>query len=134
MFFAPLASSYRTRLSRVPSTRALDQGLERFLQQTLSRQEDGAAIDSKNVNQDDKSYQLQLDLPGISREQLSIKIEANEVRIESKAEAARAYQFAYRFPLEIDSAGSEAKLENGVLTLKLGKLLPQSKAISLEVA
>jgi HSP20 family protein len=36
-------------------------------------------------------------------------------------------------PQDIDVSASEAKLENGVLTLKLGKLVPVSQASQLQI-
>jgi HSP20 family protein len=36
-------------------------------------------------------------------------------------------------PLEIDTAASQAKLENGVLSLKLGKKLPQRNISQLAI-
>ena len=55
------------------------------------------------------------------------------VRIESKAEAKRQIKAAYELPQDIDVAASEAKLENGVLTLKLGKLVPVSNVAQLAI-
>ena len=55
------------------------------------------------------------------------------VRIDSKAEAKRQFKAAYELPQDIDVAASEAKLENGVLTLKLGKLAPVSQASQLQI-
>jgi len=55
------------------------------------------------------------------------------LRIESKAEAKRQFKAAYELPQDIDVAASEAKLENGVLTLKLGKLVPVSQATQLQI-
>ncbi|WP_237288527.1 Hsp20 family protein [Variovorax sp. PAMC 28711] len=76
---------------------------------------------------------LSLDVPGLSREDLTIGIEGAVVRIESKADAKRAVRAAYEFPLAIDTSVSEARLENGVLTLKLGKLLPVSNVTQLPI-
>jgi HSP20 family protein len=55
------------------------------------------------------------------------------VRISSKTDAARSVRAAWRFPLEIDVAGSSAKLENGVLSLSLGKKIPESKVAQLPI-
>ena len=69
----------------------------------------------------------------MTKDQLEIGIEADVVRISSKADAPRTVKAAYRFPLEIDVANSSAKLENGVLTLTLGKKVPVSNVASLSV-
>lgn len=81
----------------------------------------------------EKAYSLQLDVPGLAKEQLDIGIEGDVVRISSKAEAPRSVKAAWRFPLEIDTAASTAKLENGVLTLTLAKKIPVSKVTQLAI-
>ena len=82
---------------------------------------------------DDQPLELSFDVPGVSREQLSIGIEGNVIRIETLPEAKRQYKAAYELPQDIDTAKSEARLENGVLTLKLAKVLPESKAVKLAI-
>ena len=82
---------------------------------------------------DAKPLELSFDVPGVTREQLSIGIEGNVIRIETLPEAKRQYKAAYELPQDIDVSKSEAKLENGVLTLKLAKVLPESKAVKLAI-
>ena len=83
--------------------------------------------------QDDTSYTFSFDVPGIAKEQLTIGIEGNVVRLESVAEAKRQYKAAYELPQDIDVSASEAKLENGVLTIKLAKLVPVNKVTQLPI-
>ncbi len=82
---------------------------------------------------EDQPLELSFDVPGVSREQLSIGIESNVIRIETLPEAKRQYKAAYELPQDIDVSKSEAKLENGVLTLKLAKVQPESKAVKLAI-
>ena len=56
------------------------------------------------------------------------------MRIESKEGAARQYKAAYELAADIDAATSQAKLENGVLTLKLSKVVPVSKVTELAIS
>jgi HSP20 family protein len=107
--------------------------LEKFLGETLTSLAGADASTSANVEDQEKTYSLQLDVPGLSREQLEIGIEGDVVRVASKADAARKVKAAWRFPLEIDVAGSTAKLENGVLTLTLGKKVPVSNVSNLAI-
>lgn len=124
MFFAP-----ETRTARfVP--RAPDRSFERFVNGALLANPTTAAT----VEQDDTSWTVSLDVPGVTRDELSIGIEGAVVRIESRAEAKRRVKAAFELPLEIDTAGSQASLENGVLTLKLGKLLPKNKVHQLSIS
>jgi HSP20 family molecular chaperone IbpA len=53
--------------------------------------------------------------------------------LQTKEGVARKYRAAYEFPQEIDTALSEARLENGVLTLKLAKKVPVSTATELNI-
>lgn len=123
MFFAP---ALRTRAYVAPRT--LDRNFERFVSDAFA-----GARPHVNVQHDDTGWTVQLDMPGIAREQLGIAIEGAVVRLETLADAPRQYKAAYELPQEIDAAASEAKLENGVLTLKLAKLAPVSKAVALTV-
>ncbi|CAA2106935.1 Hsp20/alpha crystallin family protein [Variovorax paradoxus] len=122
MFFAP-----NVRTARF-APRAYDRAFERFASEAFA-----GARRSPLVEQDDKSWTLSLDVPGFAREELVIGIEGAVVRIDSKADAKRQFKAAYELPQDIDVAASEAKLENGVLTLKLGKVVPVSQAATLQI-
>ncbi|MDQ0085410.1 MULTISPECIES: Hsp20/alpha crystallin family protein [Variovorax] len=122
MFFAPTLRTARF------APRAYDRSFERFVNDAFA-----GARRSPLVEQDDKSWTLSLDVPGFTREDLAISIEGAVLRIDSKAEAKRQFKAAYELPQDIDVATSEAKLENGVLTLKLGKLVPVSQATQLQI-
>ena len=82
---------------------------------------------------EDKPLELVFDVPGVTREQLSIGIEGNVIRIETLPEAKRQYKAAYELPEEIDAEATSAKLENGVLTLALAKKQPVDKSRKIEV-
>ena len=105
------------------------------LQQMLS---DTATICQDNVHavtaeQDDTATTLRFDVPGVSRDQLHIGIEGNVVRIESIAGASRQYKMAYRLAQDIAAESSSAKLENGVLTVKLAKPAPVDRSTRIAV-
>ena len=125
MFFAPVV---RTRAVS-PGSRSFDRSFERFVNEAFF----SPATEAVNVQQDDKAWTVTLDLPGITREELSIATEGSVVRIETKVEAKRQYKAAYELPQEIDVAASAAKLENGVLTLTLAKQAPVSNVKQIEV-
>lgn len=76
--------------------------LERFMDEALR----GTANKPCAYTQDETSFTLSLDVPGVAKDQLSIAIEGAVVRISSKEGAARRYSAAYEFPLEIDTAQS----------------------------
>ena len=125
MFFSATAPSLARRHAFLtadrPFERALDEVAQRRMQPVTS------------IEQDDKSYTLRFDVPGISREQLSIGIEGQVVRIASLDEAPRAYKAAFELPTDIEVATSTAKLENGVLTVHLVKQVPVSRVSQLAI-
>ena len=124
MFFA--AASPRLHRNVYAST---GRTLERFLDEART----GARRAETHYTQDETSFTLSLDMPGIAKDQLGISIEGAVVRVQSKEGAPRLYRAAYELPQEIDAAVSEARLENGVLTLKLFKKVPVSKATEIAI-
>ena len=125
MYFAPVV---RTR-AVTPAFRSVDRSFERFVNDAFV----GGTARGLNVEHDDKAWTVTLDVPGIAREDLTIGIEGAVVRIETKAEARRPFKAAYELPQDIDVSASDAKLENGVLTLKLAKRVPVSNVSQLAI-
>lgn len=125
MFFAP---ALRTR-AYAPA-RSFDRDFERFLSDAFFR----PAAAGPQVTQDDTAWTVTLDLPGVAREHLAIEIDGAVVRIQTLAEAARTFQAAYELPADIDADATSAKLDQGVLTLKLGKKKPVPTARTIAVA
>ena len=107
--------------------------LEKFLSDTVAALGDASANKAVDVQDLETSYLLQMDVPGLARDQLDISIEGDLVRVASKADAPRHVKTAWRFPLEIDVASSTAKLEHGVLALSLAKKIPVSKVSQLTI-
>ena len=103
--------------------------MERFLDQARS----ASRQLSPQYTQDETSFTIELDVPGIAKEHLAISIEGAVVRIVSREGATRQYRAAYELPQDIDSGLSEARLEHGVLTLKLAKKVPVSNATELPI-
>jgi HSP20 family protein len=129
MIFSPVIR--RAAFSHTP--RSADQALQRFLMGTLAEPSVARSAVGCTVTQDDKATTLQLDVPGLAREQLQISIEGNVVRLQSVEGAPRQVQRAWELAADIDAANSSAKLENGVLTLVLGQVAPQSRAVALPI-
>ena len=125
MFFATTAPALSRRQLYSPAGRSL----ERFLDEAVAARRQKSTA----VEQDETSFTLSFDVPGIAREQLSIGIEGSIVRIETKEGATRQYKSAYELPQDIDVSASVAKLEHGVLTLKLVKVVPVNKVAELVI-
>lgn len=124
MFFAP---ALRTR-AYVPA-RSFDRSFERFLADAFFT----PAASGVKVQQNDEAWTVTLDVPGISREQLTIDVDGAVVRVQTVQDAPRQYKAAYELPANIDAEATSAKLENGVLTLTLGKKKPVVTARQIEV-
>jgi HSP20 family protein len=124
MIFAP---ALRTR-SFVPA-RGFDRSFERFLSDSFFAPVTG----SLKVEQNEEAWTVSLDVPGVSREQLTIDVDGAVVRVATIQDAPRQYQAAYELPAEIDAEATSAKLENGVLTLSLGKKKPVVTSRQIEV-
>ena len=85
---------------------------------------------------------LQFDLPGMSKEQVKVTIEGRKVSVEASGAGAAesnsservvhrergTTQFARKLslPVEMDAAASQARFENGVLTLTVAKKVADS--------
>ena len=132
MFFATATHPQAQQLRRQAYANA-GQSLERFMGEALRTSRPQTAAQTATFTQDETSFTLNFDVPGIAKDQLAIAIEGAVVRITSKEGAPRSYRAAYELPQEIDPALSEAKLENGVLTLKLAKLVLVDKATELAI-
>lgn len=127
MIFTPLTTRRATRAPR-PS----DVALQRFLLGTLAGPAAARPADY-TVTQDDKATTLQLDVPGLAREQLQITLEGKRVVLKSIEGAPRHVHRAWELQDDIDTATSTARLENGVLTLTLAKQPPAAKAVEIVV-
>lgn len=119
MLFAPALRTHR----------AFDRSFERFLAESLFQPVARAA----KLEQGDDAWTLSLDVPGIGREQLAIDVDGAVVSVRTVEGAPRQYRAAYEFPAEIDADATRAKLENGVLTLTVGKKKPVVTARQIAV-
>jgi HSP20 family protein len=124
MFFAP---ALRTR-AYAPA-RGIDSSFERFLNESFF----APAYSGVKVGQDDAAWTVTLDLPGVAREQLTVEVDGAVVRLQTVADAPRQFKAAYELPEAIDADATSAKLENGVLTLTLGKKKPVVTSRAIEV-
>jgi HSP20 family protein len=124
MFFAP---ALRTR-AYVPA-RGFDRSFERFLNDSFFN----PAYGGLKVQQDEQAWTVSVDVPGVAREHLTIDVDGAVVRVQTVADAPRQVKAAYELPAEIDADATSARLENGVLTLTLGKKKPVVTARQIEV-
>uniref|UniRef100_UPI0032B2A87C Hsp20/alpha crystallin family protein n=2 Tax=Comamonadaceae TaxID=80864 RepID=UPI0032B2A87C len=126
--FAPMIR----RAAYASAPRSSDLALQRFLMGTLATPA-SASTTGVTVARDDKATTLQLDVPGLAREQLQISIDGHVVKLQSVEGAPRQVQRAWELAEDIDAAASTAKLEHGVLTLTLVRQVPADKSVQLVV-
>jgi HSP20 family protein len=82
----------------------------------------------------DDAYVFELELPGVSREDVDVEVDGNELRVSGQVrererkgilrkQTRRAGHFEYRstLPQEVDPEQIEASLADGVLTLRVPK-------------
>ncbi len=90
-----------------------------------------------DVAETEQAYSVQLDLPGVAKEDVKIAIEGRRVTVEATsvqtsekkdgervlyAERSQAsYARSFTLPVDVDQATSSASMANGVLTLQLAK-------------
>ena len=114
MFFAP---ALRSNAVAAPSRNTSDFGLERFMRDAFG----GMLPGFHDIEEDEKSWTLRIDVPGVPRDQLRVQIAGNRLEVETDKECARKVYAGYELPAEIDADKTEAHLQDGVLTLKLAK-------------
>lgn len=130
MFFSPVRVSRTASngFGQVPSVWSQSDALDRLFTSTFDQANQRSQVDS-----DDTSITMSIDLPGLSKEQLTIGVEGRIVRIASKDDAPRSFKATYKLSSDVDAAKSEAKLENGVLALKFIKVAPESRQTLLTI-
>ena len=90
-----------------------------------------------DVKEDEKSYTVRADIPGVKKEEIQVDVDGNVVslRAETKQEkeekkgekviySERSYGMASRsftLPAEVDAKGAKAEYKDGVLNLTLPK-------------
>jgi HSP20 family protein len=115
--------------------RLFDDTFDRFFGATESPS--GARSPALDVAESDGQYTVRLDMPGVAKDDVKISIDGNVVRVEAQARkdsekkdgerivyrerSVSSFARSFTLPSEIDEAASSAKLDNGVLTLTLGK-------------
>lgn len=105
------------------------------------REEEGLATPRMNVAESDSTYDVEVELPGVPKENVKVSIDKNRVSIEAEIRSqpvdtqggdngarqlhterhVRRYLRSFTLPVELDDAGAAARMEHGVLLLRLPK-------------
>ncbi|MFG6431321.1 Hsp20/alpha crystallin family protein [Roseateles sp. LYH14W] len=103
---------------------------------------DTARTPALDISEDDKGYHVTVDMPGVAKEAVKVRVEGRRVQVETVTEEAAAptdgsrvlyrerraarYARSFSLPAEIDQGQSQARFENGVLTLSLVKRVAEN--------
>ena len=101
---------------------------------TLAREYERTLEMRLDVNEDDKGYVVNVDMPGVRKDDIDISVEGNQVTISAEVNrdksreqgqqiynerySGKAYR-AFTLPHEVDSEKANARYDGGVLTLTL---------------
>ncbi len=145
MFVLPVSSSlHRRALRGAPSAFAHLLADRAFNAAADEAPHDEPRVPRIDVLESDAAYSVVLDMAGAVKEQLKVSVEGRRVIVstvaaatpETAAPAADASRVIYRersapnyartvvLPAEVDQSASQARFENGVLTLTLAKRVP----------
>jgi HSP20 family protein len=128
----------QTRSATSPSW-AIDRLLEGFFTDSPFAAGGPAVYPAWNVSEDEKSFRIDAEMPGISRENIEIQVVGDELRLsgkhenetqDEKANVHRRERFrgefsrALRFRTPIDGDKVEATFTDGILSI----VLPKSEA------
>jgi HSP20 family protein len=131
-------------VSRTPSD--LSRGLDRLFDDSFFDRVFGTVAQGEgpsarspalDVTESERAYTVHLDMPGIAKTDVKIAIDGRRVTVEARAQrsdekkdgervvyrerAESSYARSFTLPQDIDQTESQAKLDNGVLTLTLTK-------------
>ena len=98
---------------------------------------EGSVSPRLNVIESDQAFEVQAELPGVKKEDVKVAIEHRRVTIEGESRreqeqregenllhaerSASRFVRSFMLPVDVDDAGAEARLQDGVLTLTLPK-------------
>lgn len=120
--------------------------LERWMEKQLSNP--FGFSPSCEVSEEENSYILKFDLPGVKKDQVKVEANQNELTVraerkeEKKSETKKkylsevsygSYMRSFTLPEPIDQKAVDAKFENGVLTITVPKTKVASSSKQIEV-
>ena len=119
-----------------PAADMLSNWFDRFFSESPSdvgREQTFRLQPKMDISEEDEKYVVTVDIPGLTKEDVGIKVESGMVKIEGerKAEQQGKYRHAERafgkfmrvfsLPDDVEAEGITAKVANGVLELQLPK-------------
>jgi len=130
----------RKEKEMMPMWSLFDDFMDKFFNEDLTENSRIMAVD---VLENDKNYEIKANLPGISKDKVSISIKENQLIISASHEVSKeekqkdtiirserfsgSYQRSISLPDNCDTENIKAKLDNGVLSLNIPKKEPIPK-------
>jgi HSP20 family protein len=114
----------------------LNERMRRMLDQTFGGMFDEPAgwIPAVDIEELEDAYVVEAEVPGVNREDMNIEVSGNELTISGESKertregiirrrTRRVGQFEFRvvLPIEVNPEGVDAKLNDGVLTVRIPK-------------
>lgn len=148
MFVMPVTRTHRHAYNGHARdlSRAFDRLFDGSVERVFATAADSATRQpSLDLRETEQSYRVQLDMPGVAKEDVKVTIDGKRVSIEAAARAeapegerllvhersATAYARSFTLPVEVDESASQARLENGVLSLTLTKKLKPATQLTI---
>lgn len=90
-----------------------------------------------HLSSTDDSYNLDIPLIGVSKDDLSVEIKDNFLHVSAKTKVKSIYSKDYKKSFQLhkdtDVESVSAKLENGLLTISVAKIKPAKRTINVNV-
>lgn len=120
----------------VPMTRGslLSRGFDQWF---AAADADAPRRPALDVAESDQAYTVTLDMPGVNKDEVKVSVEGRRVTVEAQARkedekkvgdqivyrerSVSSFSRSFKLAAEIDQTTTQARLENGVLTLSLPK-------------
>jgi HSP20 family protein len=128
----------------------LDTMMDELMTPASETARDNVAVSPRiDVIATDAGYQVEADLPGVTKEDVKVSVDGQRVTIEAEVRrtterkegetvmhaerVVRKYARSFDLPQEVDDAQAAARLEHGVLTLTLPKKqASQSRLLTIQ--
>ena len=81
----------------------------------------------------DKDIVFTIDMPGVAKKDIDIKVEDHSIRVKAENGGKRKYNYSRKFKPTVDIDSAKATFKNGVLDISLTKTEEVSKGKSVKI-
>ena len=81
----------------------------------------------------DKDIVFTIDMPGVAKKDIDIKVEDHSIRVKAENGGKRKYNYSRKFKPTVDIDSAKATFKNGVLDISLTKTEEISKGKSVKI-